>query len=63
MGKIKLSKGRDCMSIKLQNDIKLLQDRIEKLERIVNKLNPEPRKVAGVSDPDPKPVKRTRVSK
>lgn len=51
------------MSIKLQNDIKLLQDRIEKLERIVNKLNPEPRKVAGVSDPDPKPVKRARASK
>ncbi len=50
------------MSIKLQNDIKLLQDRIEKLERIVNKLNPEPRKVAGVSDPDPKPVKRSKAS-
>lgn len=51
------------MSIKLQNDIKELSARIEKLERIVNKLNPEPRKVAGVPDPDPKPVKRARASK
>jgi hypothetical protein len=51
------------MSIKIQNDVKALQVRIEALERIVNQLNPEPRKVAGTPDPDPKPVKRTKVSK
>jgi len=50
------------MSIKLQGEVNDLRARIEKLERICNKLNTEPRKVAGVSDPDPvieKTQKRT----
>lgn len=43
------------MSIVLQNRINELQDRVEKLERFMNKMNDEPRMVAGAPDPDPKP--------
>ena len=49
------------MSIKLTNEVKALHERVDKLEQALNLLNPEPRKVAGISDPDPKPApKRTR---
>ena len=46
------------MSIKQQVEINELRDRVEALERIVNKLNNEPRKVAGVPDPEPKPKQK-----
>jgi len=46
------------MSIKQQQEIKSLQERVDRLESIVNRLNDEPRKVAGVPDPDPKPAKK-----
>ena len=49
------------MSIKLQNQFKELWDKVEVLERKMNKLSPEVRIVAGVEDPDP--PKRTRRSK
>lgn len=42
--------------------IKALATRIEELERKMNILGVEPRKVAGVEDPDPVPVKRKRRS-
>ena len=43
--------------------IKALATRVEELERKINILGVEPRKVAGVPDPDPEPVKRTRRTK
>lgn len=43
------------MSIKQQQEIRELQARLDRVESILNKLNTEPRKVAGVPDPDPKP--------
>ena len=46
------------MSIKQQVEINELRGRVEELERIVNRLNDEPRKVAGAPDPDPKPNKK-----
>lgn len=41
------------MSIKQQNEINELRKRLEILERKMNVLSPEPRKVAGVEDRDP----------
>lgn len=51
------------MSIKQQVEINELRDRVEALERIVNKLNNEPRKVAGVPDPDPDPEPKPKQKK
>jgi len=47
------------MSIKQQNEINELRKRVETLERKMNILNVEPRKVAGVVDRDP-PKKRAK---
>jgi hypothetical protein len=44
------------MSIKQQNEINEIRERLETLERKMNRLNNEPRTVGGVPDPDPKPV-------
>ncbi len=53
------------MSIKQGNEIKELRGRIETLEGKINELGLEPRKVAGFSDPDVKPVtkKATKAAK
>ena len=54
------------MSIKLQADVKALQDRIEKLERKMNILSPEKRVIAGTPEPekiDNNPIKRSRKGK
>ena len=50
--------GIDSMSIKLQNEVRALRDRMDELELAMNVINQEPRKVAGVSDPDPKPKEK-----
>lgn len=52
------------MSIKLQNEVKQLTERVEGLERVINRagLNPM-RTVAGASDPDPKPAKTPKAKK
>ena len=42
------------MSIKLTNAVNELRDRVEKLEGAMNVLSQEPRKVAGMPDPDVK---------
>ncbi|MBL4891471.1 MAG: hypothetical protein JKX91_06550 [Rhizobiaceae bacterium] len=51
------------MSIKQQNEINELRERVENLERKMNKVNNEPRTVAGVPDFDPKPVPKKTKSK
>lgn len=43
------------MSIRQQNEINELRERIEKLERFANRHNDEPRTVAGMPDYDNKP--------
>ena len=48
------------MSIRLKNEINALSARVELLERAMNKLNPEPRTVAGAPDPDVKKTKKTK---
>jgi len=44
------------MSIKQQNEINELREKLETLERKMNRVGTEPRKVAGVEDYDPEPV-------
>lgn len=51
------------MSIKQQVEINELRDRVELLERAINKLNETPREVAGVPDPDPKPEPKKKAKK
>ena len=54
------------MSIKLQGEVKALQDRIENLERKINILSPEKRVIAGVPEPekiDNRPAKRGQKGK
>lgn len=51
------------MSIALQNEINQLKERVEKLERFMNKRNDEPRKVAGKPDPIEKPAPKKRTIK
>ena len=54
------------MSIKLQADVKALQDRIETLERRMNIISPEKRVIAGTPEPDRisnKPAKRNQKGK
>lgn len=51
------------MSIALKNEVKELRGRIERLERICNKLNPEHRTVAGTPDQDSKPKRRNTNKK
>ena len=48
------------MSIKLQKQMNEYEIRLETLERKVNLLNNEPRKIAGTEDRDPKPKKPGR---
>ena len=48
------------MSIKQQVEINELRDKVEALERAMNKLNQTPRTVAGVPDPDAKPEPKPR---
>lgn len=40
------------MSIKLQSEVKALQERIENLERKMNILSPEKRTIAGTPEPE-----------
>jgi uncharacterized protein (UPF0335 family) len=53
------------MSIKLKEDLRALTERLERLERIVNVLNPEVRNIAGKPDPgiEAKPTKRKTTAK
>jgi len=44
------------MSIRQQNEINELREKLETLERKMNRINTEPRQVAGVPDYDPEPV-------
>lgn len=51
------------MSIKQAIEIKELRARVEALEGKVNELGLEPRKVAGMPDPDVKPAPKKKQTK
>lgn len=54
------------MSIKLKEDLRLLTERVEKLERMANLANTDKRTIAGQPEPDvedTRPKKRTRRAK
>jgi len=65
MGKITLSEAIHSMSIQLINEVRELRDRVETLERKMNRMGTEPRTVAGVPDPEPvsSPPRRGRPRK
>ena len=51
------------MSIKQQQEINALRERMDELERKMNVINTEPRNVAGVPDHDAKPHNAKKVKK
>ena len=51
------------MSIKMQQEINGLTERLETLERKMNILNQTPRTVAGVPDKTAKPVPKKKLTK
>ena len=51
------------MSIKQQGQIEELRDRVERLERVINRAGLEVRTVAGVPDPDTLPPPKKNRNK